>query len=92
MISNLKIRTDKPHHLLGCILPDEFKLWKDTPWIESIDTSAPITNAIERTMLQSIMTSKPKTTIHGSFEMKYDIDTAARMKANARLFKQFYLK
>lgn len=92
MISKLKIRTDKPHHLLGCILPDEFKLWKDTVWIESIDTSAPITNAIEHTMLQSVMTSKPKTTIHGSFELEFDIDTAARMKANAKLFRMFYLK
>lgn len=91
MINNLKIRTDKPHHLLGCILPDEFKLWKDTPWIESIDTSAPITNAIENIELQEDMNTKPKTTIHGSFELAFDQEIANRMKHNAELFRKYYI-
>lgn len=41
------INTSKPHHLLGCILPQEFKLWRDVPWIETIDTSSPVLHAFE---------------------------------------------
>lgn len=91
IINHLNINTDKPHHLLGCILPNEFKLWKDTTWIETIDTSAPITNAIEGKEIQSEMTEKPKTTIHGSFYMDYSKEIVYLMNKNAELFKQYYI-
>ena len=91
IINHLNINTNKPHHLLGCILPNEFKLWKDTTWIETIDTSAPITNAIEGKEIQSEMTEKPKTTIHGSFYMDYLKEVTHLMNKNAELFKQYYI-
>lgn len=42
MISDDSIRTDKPHHLLGCSLPQEFNSYVDYTFIDSIDTSNPV--------------------------------------------------
>ena len=46
---NDKILLPKPHHLLGCATPWEFKTYKNLPlskYIDSIDTSNPIVAAI----------------------------------------------
>ena len=51
MLANLLkagvINTNKPHHLLGCGLPQEFALYRDYKWIESVDTSNPIVHGIK---------------------------------------------
>lgn len=36
------INTDKPHHLLGCGIPQEFEAYRDYKWIDSLDTSNPV--------------------------------------------------
>jgi len=36
------INRNKKHHLLGCLLPQEFKAYKGMDWIYSLDTSNPI--------------------------------------------------
>lgn len=43
------INVNKPHHLLGCGLPQEFQYYKhaDYKWIYSLDTSNPIVHAIK---------------------------------------------
>lgn len=40
------IDINKPHHLLGCYFPQEFKNYTNFRWIESIDTSNPIVHGI----------------------------------------------
>ena len=40
------IDTNKPHHLLGCGLPQEFIAYKDYKWIDSVDTSNPIVHGL----------------------------------------------
>lgn len=40
------IDTSKPHHLLGCGLPQEFKAYTGLKWIDSIDTSNPVVHGI----------------------------------------------
>ena len=47
MLKGGVINTKKPHHLLGCGLPQEFALYRDYDWIESIDTSNPIVHGIK---------------------------------------------
>tara|TARA_Y100001972_G_scaffold18773_1_gene21452 strand:+ start:8343 stop:9131 length:789 start_codon:yes stop_codon:yes gene_type:complete len=51
MLANLLkagvINTNKPHHLLGCGLPQEFALYHSYKWIESVDTSNPIVHGIK---------------------------------------------
>ena len=43
------INKDKPHHLLGCGLPQEFAFYKhaDYNWIYSLDTSNPVVHGIK---------------------------------------------
>lgn len=40
------IDINKPHHLLGCGLPQEFIAYKDYKWIDSVDTSNPIVHGL----------------------------------------------
>ena len=40
------IDIDKPHHLLGAGLPQEFAKYKDWEWIDTIDTSNPVVHGI----------------------------------------------
>lgn len=40
------IDTNKPHHLLGCGLPQEFTAYKNYKWIDSVDTSNPIVHGL----------------------------------------------
>ena len=51
MLANLLnsgiINTKKPHHLLGCGLPQEFALYHSYKWIESVDTSNTIVHGIK---------------------------------------------
>lgn len=46
MLSTGLLRTDKPHHLLGCGLPQEFKAYKKYNWVDTIDTSNPVVHGI----------------------------------------------
>ena len=43
------INKDKPHHLLGCGLPQEFMLYRESnyDWIYSLDTSNPVVHGIK---------------------------------------------
>ena len=43
------INTNKPHHLLGCGLPQEFGFYKnsDYDWLYSLDTSNPVVHGIK---------------------------------------------
>ena len=41
------INTNKPHHLLGCGVPQEVSMYGKMPWIRSIDTSNPIVHGLE---------------------------------------------
>lgn len=42
------INVNMRHHLLGCLLPQEFKAYKDYDWIYSLDTSNPIIHGMNR--------------------------------------------
>jgi len=56
------IRHDKPHHLLGCGLPQEFAAYKDYSFIDSIDTSNPVMAGIKGWYYNGIrgLEDKPK--------------------------------
>jgi len=46
MLADGVINIHKPHHLLGCGLPQEFDFYKQYSWIDTIDTSNPIVHGI----------------------------------------------
>ena len=41
------INENKPHHLLGCGLPQEFSFYSQYSWIYSLDTSNPVVHGIK---------------------------------------------
>lgn len=41
------INVNKPHHLLGCGLPQEFEMYQNMHWIDSVDTSNPVVHGIK---------------------------------------------
>lgn len=93
ILSKLNIDYSKPHHLLGCILPQEFELYRhNQSWIDSIDTSAPVTNALENIIMSDWMTSKPETTIIGAFYRPFDQITLNIMRQNVETFRQYLNK
>jgi hypothetical protein len=83
------IRKDIYHHLLGCSLPQEFMLYKDWPFIKSVDTSNPILVGAEGVRYSdSGIDFKPKEKLEHYFEkdlsgQKEDIIF------NVNKFKQF---
>ncbi len=40
------INVDKPHHLLGCALPQELSRYRFVKWIDSVDTSNPVVHGL----------------------------------------------
>lgn len=46
MLEDNIIDVTKPHHLLGCGLPQEFKAYKGMSWLDSVDTSNPVVHGI----------------------------------------------
>ena len=47
MLEENVINKNKPHHLLGCGLPQEFDHYKGYNWIDSLDTSNPVMHGIK---------------------------------------------
>ena len=47
MLRDNIINKDKPHHLLGCGLPQEFEEYKNHKWIDSMDTSNPVIHGMK---------------------------------------------
>ena len=49
MLKDGVINTDKPHHLLGCGLPQEFSFYNNAgwDWIYSLDTSNPVVHGLK---------------------------------------------
>ena len=49
MLKDGVINTDKPHHLLGCGLPQEFSFYHNAgwDWIYSLDTSNPVVHGLK---------------------------------------------
>lgn len=87
VLSRLKLNPIIPMHLLGCILPGEFLLWKGNAMIESIDTSAPVTNALEGITFNMNTNYKPQTTIHSAFNVEWNETTAELINHNVNIFK-----
>jgi hypothetical protein len=40
------LNVNKPHHLLGCALPQEGQFYRQSPWIDSVDTSNPVVHGL----------------------------------------------
>jgi hypothetical protein len=74
-------------HLLGCASPFEFSLYKDMPFIETIDTSNPIMATLDGMQYgHNGLTEKPKSNMNDNFyttDLDYNL-----LDWNLRMFKK----
>lgn len=74
-------------HLLGCQVPQEFSLYKDMPFIETIDTSNPIMATLDGIQYgRNGLTEKPKANMNDHFyttEIDYNL-----LDWNLRMFRK----
>jgi hypothetical protein len=75
-------------HLLGCASPFEFALYKDMPFIETIDTSNPIMASLDNVSYNNSLTiEKPKSNMNDNFyttDIDYDL-----LDYNLKKFRNF---
>ena len=86
------INKDKPHHLLGCGLPQEFSFYKhsDYDWIYSLDTSNPVVHGIKGISYSSDgLWSKERQKLHELINSEISIDQLNTIKNNIQKFKWF---
>ena len=84
---------DKPVHLLGCSLPQEFKHYKKIDNIRSLDTSNPVMAGIKgmRYAGDLGLTIKPKGLLADHMEVKLDQDQLDLIDYNLQAFKTILL-
>ena len=90
LLSNGIINTTVPHHLLGCSLPQEFKAYRDLKWIDTVDTSNPVTAAMEKTFYTTNgLQDKPKAKLFTKMYDKVSPQTMPLIEFNIKKFREF---
>lgn len=84
------INQEKPHHLLGCGLPQEFASYRGYDWIDSIDTSNPVVAGIQGIEYNGKdgLEDKPSTKLFTLINASIDVDTLRTIKKNISWFRQ----
>jgi hypothetical protein len=76
-------------HILGCQLPQEFKYYRDLPFIESVDTSNPVMSALDGVKYTNLgLETKPKHNINNSFFTNEKINPNI-LEHNVKTFRNF---
>ena len=86
------INTEKPHHLLGCGLPQEFAFYKhaDYKWIYSLDTSNPVVHGIKGiTYGDEGLWSKESQKLHELINMDLEDIDLDKVKNNIQKFRWY---
>lgn len=81
---------DKPHHLLGCYLPQEFTQYRHFDWIETVDTSNPVVHAIKniRYTEKGLLSKEKIKLVDLLCTKREDIDTEL-LNYNVNMFRGF---
>lgn len=85
-----RVITEKDRvHLLGCQVPQEFSWYKNTPFIETIDTSNPIMATIDNIKYSSNgLTDKPKANMNDNFNIDINKIDYKLLNHNINTFKK----
>ena len=84
------IDTSKPHHLLGCFLPQEFIAYKEYDWIDTIDTSNPVVHGINGIHYEGYgLKEKVKTKLIEYMNEQLTPDQVHAIMFNIAKFKEF---
>lgn len=90
MIAEDVINTNKPHHLLGCGLPQEFKEYKEYDWIDSLDTSNPVIHGMKGIWYDSVqgLTDKESVKLYTLIDENVN-DKWGIIEYNVKSFRSF---
>jgi hypothetical protein len=86
------INKDKPHHLLGCGLPQEFQYYKhaDYDWLYSLDTSNPVVHGIKGiTYRDQGLWSKESQKLFELINSDISVEQLSIIKNNIQKFRWF---
>lgn len=85
------INKNKPHHLLGCSLPQEFVHYKNIDWIYSIDTSNPVVHGLKNIKYDPEigLAMKESTKLFTLIESEVDLFQLESIIHNIRVFRTF---
>jgi hypothetical protein len=90
MLNDGVIDTNKPHHLLGCSLPQEFGAYKDFKWIDSVDTSNPVVHGLNGIAYRPYgLNDKVSTKLIDYMDAEVTDTQLAIIKDNITRFKRF---
>ena len=83
------INTNKPHHLLGCGLPQEFSLYRDYNWVDSVDTSNPVVAGIQNIRYNGTkgLEDKPAAKLFTLINCKLTFDQVNTVLYNVECFR-----
>lgn len=84
------VNREKPHHLLGCSLPQEMYFYRNVDWIESVDTSSPVVNGLMNIKYSIIgLESKPSTKLFTLIDSEVTAEQLQTVKYNIMMFRNF---
>ena len=84
------IDQSKPHHLLGCFLPQEFIAYKDYKWVDTIDTSNPVVHGINGISYEPFgLREKVKTKVIDYMDEELTPEQIHAIMGNIRKFREF---
>ena len=84
------INQNKPHHLLGCFLPQEFKEYTKYTWVDTIDTSNPVVHGINHIRYtDSGLEDKVKTKLIEYMDRELTLRQVDDIFYNIRKFREF---
>lgn len=80
----------KPHHLLGCSLPQEFKHYRYMKWIDSVDTSNPVVCGLKGIRYtERGLEDKPSQKLYTLITSEVTDEQLADIKHNINAFRSF---
>lgn len=90
MLNDNIINTDKPHHLLGCSLPQEFRAYKNYKWIDSVDTSNPIVHGLNGVLYsRNGLNDKISTKLIEYMDEQVTVEQLKNIEHNIEMFRGF---
>lgn len=90
LLKDKVIDESKPHHLLGCFLPQEFIAYKDYKWVDTIDTSNPVVHGINNISYEDFgLREKVKTKLIDYMNEELTLEQTYTIMNNIKRFKGF---
>lgn len=84
------VNRSKPHHLLGCSLPQEMFFYRNLPWVDTVDTSSPVVNGLLRTKYSIIgLEKKPSVKLFTLINDQVDGEQMNIIEYNINMFRSF---